>query len=195
MGRSQYVGIATAVAIDPKLAALRAQLPAVERTVYLNAGTNGPLPRVAHEALVRAATDEVELGRLRPGHWESLFVGWKELRGLIATIFGADSDEIALMRSTTEGLNVALFGLTWNRGDEVITANLEHGGLFSPLGLLAHRHGVVIRSVDIGNGEGDVVSQLMSAVNPRTRVIAVSHLQWSSGAVMPLKDLAAEARR
>jgi L-cysteine/cystine lyase len=189
------VGIATAVAVEPKLAALRAQLPAVERTVYLNAGTNGPLPLVAHEALIAAATEEVELGRLGPGVHKGLFEGWKQLRGLIATIFGADADEIALVRSTTEGLNVALFGLAWQRGDEVITVNLEHGGLFAPLGLLAHRHGVVVRTIDVGNGEGDVVFQLMTAVTPRTRVIAISHLQWSSGAIMPLKDLAAEARR
>src|SRR5262245_50604091 len=145
--------------------------------------------------MVEAAQAELERGRIGPGVYEGLTAGWKQLRAQIADVFGADADEIALMRSTTEGLNVALFGLTWNRGDEVITANLEHGGLFSPLGLLAHRHGVVIRTVDIGNGEGDVVSQLLSAVTPRTRVIAISHLQWSSGAVMPLKDLATEARR
>ncbi|HKG26224.1 MAG TPA: aminotransferase class V-fold PLP-dependent enzyme, partial [Thermomicrobiales bacterium] len=121
--------------------------------------------------------------------------GWKQLRSLIADIFGADADEIALMRSTTEGLNVALLGLDWQRGDEVITVNLEHGGLYSPLALLAHRQGVVVRTVDVGYGEGDVVAQLMAACTPRTRAISISHLQWSTGAIMPLKELAIEARQ
>jgi L-cysteine/cystine lyase len=189
------VAITADVAIGSKLAALRAQLPAVQRTVYLNAGTNGPLPVVAHEALVAAARAELERGRIGRGIYEGLIAGWNELRSLIAAIFGADAEEIALTRSTTEGLNIALFGLDWNRGDEVITANLEHGGLFSPLGLLAHRHGAIIRTVDLGYGEGDVVARLVAAITPRTRAIAISHLQWSSGAIMPLRELAAEARR
>jgi L-cysteine/cystine lyase len=188
------LGIAPPAAVNTKLAALRAQLPAVSRTVYLNAGTNGPIPRVAHDALVTAAQEELECGRIGPGIYEGLNEGWKRLRSLIAEIFGADADEIALMRSTTEGLNVALFGLDWSRGDEVITTNLEHSGVFSPLGLLAHRHGVVVRTMNIGYGEGDVVGQLAAAFTPRTRAIAISHLQWSSGAIMPLKELAAEAR-
>jgi L-cysteine/cystine lyase len=183
-----------AVAMDAKLAGLRDQLPAVERTAYLNAGTNGPLPVVAHEALVAASQSELEWGRIGPGISEGATADRKRLRAQIAAIFGADADEIALMRSTTEGLNVAIFGLDWQRGDEVITANLEHGGLFSPLGLLAHRHGVAIRTVDLGYGDGDVVAQLAAAITPRTRVIAISHLQWSSGAIMPLRELAAEAR-
>lgn len=189
------MAVATAVAVDEKVAAVRAQLPAVERTAYLNAGTNGPLPVAAHEALVAAAEAELERGRIGPGIYEGLHEGWKQLRAVIAGIFGADVDEIALMRSTTEGLNVALFGLDWNRGDEVITTNLEHGGLFSPLGLLAYRHGVTIRTVDLGYGEGDVAAQLAEAVTPRTRAIAISHLQWSSGAIMPLREVATEARR
>jgi L-cysteine/cystine lyase len=189
------VGIATAVAVDAKVAAVRGQLPAVERTVYLNAGTNGPLPVVAHEALVAAAQGELERGRIGPKVYEGTFEDLKQLRGRIAEIFGADAGEIALLRSTTEGLNAALFGLDWNRGDEVITTNLEHGGLFAPLGLLAYRQGVTIRTVDLGYGEGDVVGQLAAAITPRTRAIAISHLQWSSGAIMPLKDVAAEARR
>jgi L-cysteine/cystine lyase len=174
---------------------LRAQLPATARTVYLNAGTNGPLPTAVHEALVAASQSELDCGRIGPGVAEGVREGNRRLRATIAGVFGADADEIALMRSTTEGLNVAIFGVEWNRGDEVITTNLEHGGLFSPLGLLAHRHGAVVRTIDIGHGEGDVVDQLVSACTQRTRAIAISHLQWSSGAIMPLKTVAAEARR
>lgn len=80
------------------------------------------------------------------------------------------------------------------RGDEVITTQLEHVCLFSLLGLLSHRHGVVVRTVDIGDGGGDVLGALACAVTSRTRAIAISHLQWSSGAIMPLKDIAAFAR-
>lgn len=178
-----------------KLAVLRIKMPAVEHTVYLNAGTNGPLPSAVMDTLTKVARDEFECGRIVPGNYEATFRDAGNLRATIGQIFGADPDEIALMRSTTEGINVALFGLDWQPGDEVITTNLEHGGLFSPLGLLAHRHGVIVRTIDIGNGDGDVVGQLMAACSARTRVIAISHLQWSSGAIMPLRELAREARQ
>jgi L-cysteine/cystine lyase len=94
------------------------------------------------------------------------------------------------MRNTTEGLNAALMGVAWRPGDEVVTTQLEHVCLFSVLGMVAHRHGVIVRTVDIGDGGGDVTGALRSALTSRTRVIAISHVQWSSGAVMPLAEIA-----
>jgi hypothetical protein len=46
-----------------KLDALRAQLPAVTCTRYFNAGSNGPIPRPAHETLISQATDDLTMGR------------------------------------------------------------------------------------------------------------------------------------
>lgn len=180
---------------DTRLATIRASLPAVAEKAYFNAGTNGPMSIAAYEALVETAQAELERGRIGPGLYEAMFADLKNLRGLIGSIVGADADEIALTRSTTEGINIALFGMTWNRGDEVITTNLEHGGLYSPLGLLAHRHGVSIRTVNIGNGEGDPTHLLLDAITPRTQAIAISHLYWSTGSIMPLRTMALEARR
>ncbi|MGI8474989.1 MAG: aminotransferase class V-fold PLP-dependent enzyme [Thermomicrobiales bacterium] len=179
---------------DENLQSLRAQLPASTLRGYFNAGTNGPIPLVAHQAMVDRAEDEMNLGRIGPGLYEGMFADLTRLRDLLAEIFGADGSEIALMRSTAEGMNVALMGMEWRRGDEIITTQLEHVCLFSALGLLSHREGVVIKTVDIGNGEGDVVDQLERSVTPRTRAIAISHVQWSSGAIMPLKATAEMAR-
>ncbi|HEV2106928.1 MAG TPA: aminotransferase class V-fold PLP-dependent enzyme, partial [Thermomicrobiales bacterium] len=78
--------------------------------------------------------------------------------------------------------------------DEVVTTNLEHPGLMVPLSLLAHRWGVKIRIADIADGGGDVVGTLAEAMSPRTRAVALSHVMWSSGAVMPLREIAALAR-
>ena len=178
-----------------KVAALRQQLPATSQTAYFNAGTNGPIPTLALEALHEAAHLEVEAGRIRPGVYESAFKRNQRVRDLIAEIFGADGNEIALTHSSTEGLNAALMGIRWQPGDEVITTTLEHPGVFNPLGLVAFRYGVVVRTIDIGNGGGDVVAALAEAVTPRTRAIVVSHVQWSSGAIMPLAELADLAHR
>jgi L-cysteine/cystine lyase len=185
---------ASSTAVDPKVEAVRAHLPATNATHYFNAGTNGPLPDMVVETLTVAANRELEQGRIGPGLYEGLKADWQHLRERFASIFDADATEIALTRSTTEGINVALLGLSWRRGDEVVTTSLEHPGIITPLSLVAHRFGVTIRTADIGNGGGDVVGAIAAEITNRTRIIAISHLMWSSGAVMPLGEIADLAR-
>ena len=180
---------------DPggKLARLREALPAVGVTGYFNAGTNGPLPRVVHEAIVEACDRDLTQGRIGPNLYPGMMADSQRVRDLISEIFHTAPAGVALTRSTSEGLNIALAGMTWRRGDEVLTVQLEHVCLFSAIGIIVHRHGAVLKIVDIGNGGGDVVALLERAITPRTRAIAISHVQWSSGAVMPLKEIAAMA--
>lgn len=183
------------IAVDSKVEALRAELPAVSCAAYFNAGSNGPMPRVAIDALVAAARAECDVGRIVPGAYEANRERNRRVAALIGSIFNADADEIALTHSTSEGLSTALNGLAWRPGDEVVTTNLEHPGLTVPLCLLAHRCGVVIRYADIGHGGGDVVGALVAKITARTRVVALSRLMWSSGAVVPLAEVTAEAHR
>ncbi len=187
-------GETTSAAAD-KLARLRLELPAVARTGYFNAGTNGPLPRVVHEAIVNASNRDLTLGRIGPNLYPGMMADSQSVRDLFAEIFHTAPIEVALTRSTAEGMNIVLAGMTWRPGDEILTVQLEHVCLFSALALTAHRHGVTIKVVDIGNGGSDVAAQIEAAVTARTRAIAISHVQWSSGAVMPLKEIGAMARK
>lgn len=186
--------MAVDVSVDPKVERLRQEVPAVLGTGYLNAGTNGPLPMVAQTAMVDAFQRELEVGRIVPGIYEGNFGRNREVAATVAGMFGADADEMALSHSTGEGLSTVLMGLRWNAGDEVVATNLEHPCLLNPLALLAHRFGVVTRLADIGMGGGDIVGTLATAIGPKTRMIALSHLMWSTGAVLPLREIAALAR-
>ena len=183
------------VAIDPKVERLRHQVPAVLGTGYLNAGTNGPLPLIARDVMAAAFGRELDIGRIVPGVYEGSFGRNRAVAATAASMFGAEPDEIALSHSTGEGLGTVLMGLRWEAGDEVVTTNLEHPCLLNPLALLAHRFGVVTRLVDIGFGDGDVVGAIEAAIGRRTRLIAISHLMWSTGAVAPLKAIAELARQ
>lgn len=177
-----------------KLEALRSQLPAVHASCYFNAGSNGPIPLPAHEALVQQATEDLGLGRCDLAFYGKRRDDSVHLRETIAGIFNADVSEVALMRSTTEGMNAALNGVMWRQGDEIVTTQLEHVCLYAAIGSVSHRFGVTVRTVDIGDGGGDVLGALAAAVTPRTRVIAISHVQWTTGAVMPLVQIANFAR-
>ena len=186
--------MAIETATETRLDALRAQLPAVLTTGYFNTGSNGPIPSVAYEAADAATRHELDRGRIIPGTYEGNRDRNRGVAALAAGMFGAGADEIALTHSACEGLNAAMMGLTWDRGDEVVTTTEEHPGLLLPLGLLAHRHGVVTRFANIGDGGSDVVAALAAQITSRTRVIALSHVLWSTGAVLPLRDIADLAR-
>jgi L-cysteine/cystine lyase len=186
--------MAIGTAMEAKVDALRSQLPAVQTTGYFNTGSNGPIPIVAYEAADATARRELHQGRIVPGTYMENRERNRCFAAMAATIFGADGDEIALTHSATEGLGTALMGMTWNPGDEIITTFEEHPGLLLPLGLLARRFGVVTRYADIGDGASGVVEALASRITSRTRVIALSHVLWSTGAVLPLREISELAR-
>ena len=187
--------MAVGTATDARVDALRAQLPAVMTTGYFNTGSNGPIPRVAFEAADSTARRELEQGRIVPGTYVDNRERNRGVAALAAGIFGAHPDEIALTHSATEGLGTALMGLTWDPGDEIVTTLEEHPGLLMPLALLARRFGVIARYADIGDGASGVVEALASQITSRTRLIALSHVLWSTGAVLPLRDISELARR
>jgi L-cysteine/cystine lyase len=186
--------MAAGVVTDAKVDALRAQLPAVQTTGYFNTGSNGPIPRIAYEAADATARRELEQGRIVPGTYIDNRERNRRVAALASEIFGADADEIALTHSATEGLGIALMGLSWTPGDEIISTLEEHPGLMVPLALLARRFGVVTRYAHIGDGASGVVEALESQITSRTRLIALSHVLWSTGSILPLSEISDLAR-
>lgn len=173
-----------------KIAAIRAELPAVQRFTYLNAGTNGPLPRRSVAALTQQAQAELEEGRINPATWERITASLNDTRAAVARLLGCGPEEIALTHNTTEGLNIALMGIDWRPGDELITASSEHEGGLNPSALIKQRYGATVHLTEIGLRGCDPLETLEKLIGPRTKAIVLSHVSWSSGAVLPLKEIA-----
>lgn len=173
-----------------KIAAIRAELPVTAKYAYLNAGTNGPLPRRAHDALVACATHELEEGRIVADAFKRMMGAKEEARRAVADLLGCDPLEVALMHNTTEGMNVAITGIDWRPGDEVVTATTEHPGGLHPVYLAHQRYGARIRMTEIGLKPLDPVDELRRVLSPRTRAVVLSHVVWSTGMVLPLRELA-----
>ena len=115
------------------LDAVRAGLPVLDRVAYLNAGTNGPLPRRTVEAMQATLARDLEQGRSSQDYFEAMLARRDDVRAALASFLGAPPETIALTTSTTEGCNVALNGLGIGPGDEVVTTDSEHPGLFGGL--------------------------------------------------------------
>jgi len=159
--------------VDP--AALRAQFPVLERVAYLNAGTDGPVPRAAVDAAVRELQAQASDGRTR-AHFERRFELQDELRAGYARVLGCDAGDVALTTSTSEGLGKVLAGMDLGPGDEIVTSDQEHPGLVGPL-KAARERGVHVRAVRLHD--------VADAVGPGTTLVACSHVGWVSGEVAP----------
>ena len=178
-----------------KIAAIRRELPATQAGVYLNTGSCGPVSRAVGDTMRAVAERELTGGRIAPNAWPDYIAALGDLRGHYARLLGADQDEIALTHHTTDGMNIGIWGLDWRPGDELITTNNEHEGGLMPAFNVARRLGVVVKVVDIGLGDVDVVALLQAAMTPRTRLISLSHVSWMSGARLPLEAITAMAHR
>jgi L-cysteine/cystine lyase len=160
----------------------RAQFPVLERLAYLNAGTNGPLARATVEAMAEQNRRDLEHGRSGGAYFEEMLALREDLRAGIAGIIGVDPVSLALTDSTTRGCATVLAGLGLSGEDEVVTTDQEHFGLTGPLYATGAR-------VVIVEGDEDA---MIRAVTPRTRLIATSHVLWTTGRRLDLHRVRAE---
>ncbi len=182
----------TATAVDAKVEALRAELPATTHTVYLNTGTCGPLPRKVHAAMLATLEEEFSHGRTGPRHYPELIEAGKRVKEVSAQILGCDAGELSITDATRDGMNIAIAGYPWQRGDEIITSNIEHPGGLAPTFLTKKRYGTRVRIADIGVGDMGTeatVREFERLITPRTRMIAISHISYTTGAVLPVKEI------
>ena len=181
---------------DEKARRARAEMPVTGRKVYLNTGTAGPLARVTLEALEAGGRFEYETGRGTFSSFPVLLADIERLRAGFAALMGASDEEVALTHHTTDGVNIVAHGLAWQAGDEIVTTSAEHEGGLLPLYVQKRRHGAVIKVVDVGHGDSpdEIAVNIGRAIGPRTRLIAISHVNWNTGLRMPVESIAAIAR-
>ncbi len=173
------------------LEAVRQQFPVLARTAYFNTGTAAPWPTPVVEAVEAALRQELALGRASPGGLPDFRPLLIDTRGRLASWVGADPDELALTHSATEGIDIVVWGLDWRPGDEVVTTSIEHRGVLAPLRQLAQRTGVTVAEVDVGvGGPLATLDALHEAIGDRTRLVVLSHVSFSTGARLPIAEIA-----
>ncbi len=172
-----------------EFSAARAQFPVLERLAYLNAGTFGPLARSTSEALERHRRQDLEGGRSGPEVWVRMGEARNRLRAALAALIRVEPEQVALTGSTTDGCNIVLAGLGLEADDEIVTTDVEHFGLLGPL----HASGATIRLARIRERPPEEAFEaILAEVTPRTRLLALSHVAWSTGNLLPIAELKAE---
>jgi L-cysteine/cystine lyase len=111
-------------------------------------------------------------------------------REAAARLIGAVPEDVALTQSTTQGMNLGTYSINWASGDEVITPTTEHPGCLVPLHALRQRFGVEVKLVS----PPVTAEKVVETMTTRTKLVALSHVDWTTGEVLPLEEICAAAR-
>jgi cysteine desulfurase/selenocysteine lyase len=168
----------------------QAEFPVSERWAYFDHAAVAPLPQRSGEALRLWIADQQANGVMNWLKWEKKLDG---LRRDLADLIHASTAEIAFVGSTTHGIGLVAEGFPWNVGDNVVTAEEEYPSNLYPWMNLASR-GVELRTVP--SHDGCVrVEDLAAAIDSRTRVLTISHVEFASGFRNNLEMLAELCQR
>ncbi len=175
---------------NPPQPDLAHEFPILERMVFFNHAAVAPLPWRAAEALRQYAGEAAELGATA---WPAWAVRMREARRRAAALLGAGEDEVGFAHNTTHGLMCVAHSLPWRAGDNVVTAAGEFPANVHPWRNLAGR-GVALRAVGRRAGLRFSADDFAAAIDARTRLVAVSLVQYDSGFRMPIEALAGICR-
>jgi cysteine desulfurase/selenocysteine lyase len=155
---------------------LRAQFPATARFAYLDIGRKALLPRVVQQSAESWLADVYENVGKRAFSME----GQEETRDAVAATFGAPRENIALVKNTSEGINIVAAGFPWREGDNVVISSLEHENNTFPWRYLT-RKGIEIRWAEPDEQGRVTVESYERAIDVRTRIIAVAYVAYGNG--------------
>lgn len=154
----------------------RRQMPVAENWAYFDHAGVAPISGPAEEALLEWTRDTAQNGIANGAHWRKRVA---ETRRTGAELLGAREEEVALIRNTTEGINLVAEGFPWREGDNVVVPAGEFPSNLYPWLNLRER-GVETRIVPTENERLDL-DRLAEACDERTRIVAVSWVGYATG--------------
>ncbi len=161
------------------------EFPLSDKVIYLNHAAVAPWPKRTTEAVKNFAEENVRLGARDYPKW---LAKEKELREQLKTLVNAAStDDIALVKNTSEAISFVAMGLDWKNGDNIVSSNEEFPSNRIAWQALAEQ-GVELRQADISQTD-DPEASLLNLVDRNTRMIAVSSIQFASGIRLDLERI------
>ncbi len=162
--------------------------------VYFMAAQKGSMPK-AVMARMKEGLDQVAKDPF-PVYVQAS----KATREIIAKGYGTTPDQIAITRNTTDALTLAMMGIEWKAGDELLISPMEHPAGITLALRIAARYGVVLKQwgvpVHANATVDEVVAALEKRVNPgKTKVIFFSSPLWPTGQRLPERRIAEAAQK
>lgn len=166
----------------------RQQFPALNNKTYFNYGGQGPMPQMAIQGIIQAQTNIQHLGPFgtQVNEWIQ-----QEVTATAATValeLNVAKETVTLTENVTSGCNIAMWGIDWQAGDHLLLSDCEHPGVIAIAQEIARRFDVEVSICPLMStlNEGDPAQVVAQHLRPRTRLVAVSHVLWNTGQVLPL---------
>jgi len=168
------------------LTQMRDLFPVTRRYAYLNHASVGALPEPVTHTMTRYLSKRGESGGIALTEWDADI---ERVRQACARFVGAHRDEIAFTGSISHGLNIVACGVDWREGDNLICAETEFTANVYPWTHL-RRRGVEVRFAPARQNR-ILAEDVASLMDPRTRLVAISFVEFQSGYRNDLASLAA----
>ncbi len=169
----------------------RSEFPVTKNYIYLNHAGIAPLSRRVRNAMVAFAQDATGNGAVNAEDWAETA---EICRTQAAKLINAAPTEIAFMKNTSQGILIAANGMQWRAGDNVVTTAVEFPANVYPWWSLKERYGVYTRMVPERNGRIDI-HEIEQAIDEKTRVVTISHVEFASGFRNNLEELGTLCRQ
>ncbi len=166
---------------------IRSLFPLDKEIVYLNSATMGPSPNPVIQAET-AVTLELNSKAYYPNNTDTVLTD-------IARFVKAHKANIVLTHNVTEGINIGVWSLNLQKGDEVIISTHEHVGNAVPWLNRAKHDGIILKPIALMPTAAAMIQLVEDSITPRTKVIALPHIPCTNGQVLPLQAICALARQ
>ncbi len=170
--------------ITPIAEELKKDFPSSEKVVFFDHAGVAPITKRAYEKVAEFSARLKEPGEINP---QKFLEEIEQARSVCAHLLGAEPDSICFVRSTSFGISLVASGLRWKQGDNIITYSREFPANIYPWLNIAKK-GVEIRLIPERDGR-IVFEDIEKLVNSRTRLIAISSVQFTNGFRIDLKRL------
>ena len=175
---------------------VRQQFSLDDAVINFNNGSVGPQSTQVQDAHM----EMYRQSNLAPAYhmWKKQNKNREALRAELAELLGADAEEVALNRNTTEGLSTVIFGLNLKEGDEVVVSDFDYPFMLNAWRQRQMRDGIVLKEVKLPLPIEDIdqaVELYRKAITPNTKVVHITHVINWTGQVMPVKEITAMAKK
>jgi len=163
--------------------------------VNLNSGGVSPSPTSVQDSMKRY----LDYSNTAPVYsmWRILEPQREGVRKRLALFFGCDSEEIALTRNASEGLQICQFGFDLEAGDEVLTTNQDYPRMITTWQQRERRENIVLKQFSLpipAEDDDEVVELFAKNITNKTKLILMCHMIFMTGQILPVKKVVRMAR-
>ncbi len=169
---------------------IRSLFLATQHYAYLNSAAVSPIPVTAMKAVISQLVDVASNGS---GGYQGWIATKDRCRDLIAGMINTRPDEVAFVRNTSDGISCIANGIDWQPGDNIVSFAAEFPSNFYPWRNVRDRLGVELRLCPERDGRIDL-DEFVGMIDARTRVVAISSVQYGSGYRADLRRIGEAAR-